>query len=117
MSDLSYPGKLPERGDGPMHPAQFAGVESQPASEPPESTGAQNAQPSMADIAHANVGFRELPPDPVPLRMSSGAHFNPIQFRDQLDAGQDEPTVPDVHRNLLGWYGEGDQPTGGCNDR
>ena len=67
--------------------------------------------PLLAGYSHMNEA--DSTPDPVPQRMSSGAHFNPVQFADQL-AVQDEPTIPAVHQNPRGWYGETEQKD---NDR
>lgn len=82
-------------------------------SEARESTG-ENAQLSVGEQAYRAAGSPEIPPGPVPQRMSSGAHFNPQQFVDHVQE-VDEPEVPDVHRNPTAYYGQDDDRYGGCN--
>lgn len=76
MSD-TYPGQLPGRGAGPLHPAQFAGVNSQPSSEAP-------AEHDWRDILPADqrdaASLDRSSDDPVPQRMGPTDHFNPQQF-------------------------------------
>lgn len=81
-----YPGQLPERGSSPLHPAQFVGVESQPASESP-------AEHDWRDILPADqrdaASLDQSSDDPVPQRMGPGDHFNPLQFASQLRTPDD----------------------------
>jgi hypothetical protein len=113
MSD--YPGQLPARGDSPVHPAQFAGVESQTAVEAPvEPRPWHHLLPEDQDLSVLD----DRDPDPKPQRMGSGDHFNSQQFADQLGVAYVRRSAPLVHgQNQTAWYGESDQPNGGCNAR
>lgn len=81
MSD-TYPGQLPGRGAGPLHPAQFAGVESQPSSEAPAGHDWRDILPADQRDAASNMDTSD---DPVPQRTGSGDHFNPLQFASAKD--------------------------------
>ena len=76
MSD-TYPGQLPERGAGPLHPAQFSGVNSQPSSEAPAEHDWRDILPADQRDAASSMDQSD---DPVPQRMGSGDRFNPVQF-------------------------------------
>lgn len=91
-----FPGQLPARGDAR------------------ESTGGENAQLSVGEASYRAAGSPEIPPDPRPQRMSSGDHFNPQQFADQLDTAYVQRSAPLVHGpNKTGYYGEDDDRFGG----
>ncbi len=62
---------------------------------------------SVADQAYQAAGSPELPDGPQPQRVSSGSHFNPVQFADQLQTAM-PGEIPAVHQNPTSWYGEGD---------
>ncbi len=105
MSD--YPGQLPARGDSPTHPDQFRGVADESAVQAPDQPRAwHHLLPADQDLSILD----DRDPDPVPQRMSSGAHFNPQQFANQLDTAYVRHSAPLVHGpDKTAWYGEGDR--------
>lgn len=66
------------------------------------------AKLSAGDQAYLRAGSPDLSrhPDPVIQRMSSGDHFSPVQFSDQLGAAaHSRDETPAVHRSPMTWFG------------